>query len=93
MSEPQSKFKLISLEPRLVVERISWSPGTRRMLCSSGMVTPRSISSVSRSPLSAMSVIRGKVTSGRIAAGSSRPRAIPAAARSRNASRTARCWD
>ena len=74
MSAPHGKSRLISHEPRLVVERMPRSPGTRRIACSSGTVTARSISSVSRSPLSAIRVTRGKVASGRIAAGRRNPR-------------------
>ncbi len=92
MSENQAKSRLISVEPRLVVERIWCSPGTRRRLCSSGTVTARSISSVSRSPLSAIRVMRGKVTSGRIAAGRRTPSQIPAAVSISTANPTARCW-
>ena len=39
MSVPQPNCAVSSAEPREVIERTSWTPGTRKMASSSGRVT------------------------------------------------------
>ena len=92
MSVFHSQSRLISHEPRLVVERISLTPGTRRIDSSSGRVTERIISSPGRSPLSAITVMRGNVTSGRSPAGRPRPAASPSTISTANVNAIARRW-
>ena len=92
MSEFHSQSRLISHEPRLVVERISRTPGTLWIDSSRGRVTDRIISSPGRSPLSAITVMRGKVTSGRRPAGRPNPHATPRTRRTANTKAIARRW-
>ena len=69
MSERHAPSTVISAEQRLVLDRISPTPGTRWRDSSIGRVTVRSIVSLGCSPLSARMVMRGNVTSGRIDVG------------------------
>ena len=70
MSTFQLKKRLISAEPRLVIERTSSSPGTARTASSSGRVTATSICSIGMTPLSTPMMMRGKFVVGNTATGS-----------------------
>ncbi len=65
----QLKNRLISAEPRLVVERTSSRPGTVRTASSSGRVIVTSICSIGITPLSTPTIIRGKFVVGNTATG------------------------
>ncbi len=65
----QSKNRLISAEPRLVVERTSSRPGTIRIASSSGRVIVTSICSIGMTPLSTPMMMRGKLVVGKTATG------------------------
>ncbi len=86
----QSQSRFISTEPRAVVLLSSRTPGTRRTDASSGRVTARSICSAGSSPASAITVMRGNVTLGRIAAGACQADQAPITSTHTNANRIAR---
>src|SRR6202162_5149960 len=81
MSVPQAKFAVISVEPREVVDSTRPTPGTRRIASSRGRVTVGIIHAAGSSPASAMTLIRGNVTEGKIEDGSRIAIITPAAAR------------
>ena len=70
MSTFQLKNRLISAEPRLVIERTSSRPGTLRTASSSGRVIVTSICSIGITPLSTPMMMRGKFVVGNTATGS-----------------------
>ena len=61
----QSKKRLISAEPRLVVERTVSRPGTELTASSMGRVMVTSICSTGITPLSTPMTTRGKLVSGK----------------------------
>ena len=65
MSTFQSKNRLISAEPRLVVERTVISPGTELTASSMGLVMVTCICSTGITPLSTPITTRGKLVSGK----------------------------
>src|SRR3954453_8099532 len=69
MSSFQLKKRLISAEPRLVVERTLSSPGTLLTASSIGRVTVTIIWSIGMTPLSAAIRMRGKFVVGKTATG------------------------
>jgi hypothetical protein len=69
MSTFQLKNKLISAEPRLVIERTSCSPGTLLTASSRGRVTVTIIWSMGITPLSTPITMRGKSVVGNTATG------------------------
>src|SRR6185312_3767304 len=64
ISTDQSKKRLTSAEPRLVVERTVTSPGTLFTALSIGLVIATSICSTGITPLSTPMTTRGKFVSG-----------------------------
>jgi hypothetical protein len=81
MSVPHSNSAVSSEDPRDVVERTERMPGTRSSASSSGRVTVGIMRAAGSSPTSAMTLTMGKVTDGKIAAGSPRAVYTPAATR------------
>ena len=69
MSTDQSKNRLTSAEPRLVVERTVCSPGTLFTASSMGLVMVTCICSTGITPLSTPITTRGKLVSGKTAMG------------------------
>src|SRR6266481_4517861 len=69
MSEPQSKNKSTSAEPRLVIDRTLVNPGTLLTASSSGRVIVTSIWSMGITPLSTPITTRGKSVLGNTATG------------------------
>ena len=69
ISTLQSKNRLISAEPRLVIEVTRWSPCTVFTASSMGRVTVTSIWSMGITPLSTPTTMRGKSVSGKTAMG------------------------
>ena len=65
MSTFQSKKRLTSAEPRLVVERTVTRPGTELTASSMGWVMVTSICSTGITPLSTPMTTRGKLVSGK----------------------------
>ena len=65
MSVFQSKKRLTSADPRLVVERTVTSPGTELTASSMGRVMVTSICSTGITPLSMPMTTRGKLVSGK----------------------------
>ena len=65
MSTFQSKNRLTSAEPRLVVERTVSRPGTEFTASSIGLVIVTSICSTGITPLSTPMTTRGKLVSGK----------------------------
>src|ERR1700712_4620472 len=65
MSTDQSKKRLTSAEPRLVVERTVTSPGTLFTAVSIGLVMVTCICSTGMTPLSTPITTRGKLVSGK----------------------------
>ena len=66
----QLNDRVISAEPRLVMERTSSSPGTLLTACSIGRVMVTSICSIGITPLSTPTMMRGKFVVGKTATGS-----------------------
>ena len=94
MSAPQSKVIAISALPRLVVERTSRTPRTRRTASSTGVVTSIAIWSAGRSPASSVICTRGKATLGNSATGIHSALAMPPSASisaRNNSERRCRC--
>ena len=89
ISNPQLKLMEISAEPRLVVERTSVTPGTRRTASSTGRVTSISICGAGWSPASSETTTRGKSTVGNNDTGNWRAAIIPAQASNPNRNRIA----
>ncbi len=81
MSVPQENSAPISTEPRVVVDVTRSIPGTRRTASSSGRVTAGIIWPAGSSAASAMTLMRGNVTDGKIEDGSRVPVHTPAAQR------------
>src|SRR5580704_14331941 len=79
----QLKNKLMSAEPRLVVERTDSRPGTLFTASSIGCVTVTCIWSIGATPLSTPTAIRGKSVDGNTATGMVKARYTPAAIRVR----------
>ncbi len=69
MSWCQSKYRSISAEPRLVVERTSCRPSTLLTASSTGRVIVTSIWSIGITPLSMPMMTRGKLVCGKTAIG------------------------
>ena len=69
MSTPQSKKRLTSADPRLVVLRTVTSPGTLLTASSMGLVIVTCICSTGITPLSTPITTRGKFVSGKTASG------------------------
>ncbi len=69
MSTFQSKKRLTSAEPRLVVERTVSRPGTLLTASSMGLVMVTCICSTGMTPLSTPMTTRGKLVSGKTAMG------------------------
>ena len=69
MSADQSKKRLTSAEPRLVVERTVCRPGTLLTASSMGLVMVTCICSTGMTPLSTPMTTRGKLVSGKTAIG------------------------
>ena len=65
MSWFQSKKRLISAEPRLVVERTFFNPGTEFTASSMGLVMVTCICSTGITPLSTPMTTRGKSVDGK----------------------------
>ena len=94
MSAPQSNVIAMSALPRLVVERTSRTPRTRRTASSTGVVTAIAIWSAGRSPASRVSCTRGNDTLGNSATGIRNALAMPPSASIRarnNSERRCRC--
>ena len=73
----QSKKRLMSADPRLVVERTISRPGTLFMASSMGRVTVTCIWSIGATPLSTPSAMRGKSVDGKTAIGMLNARYTP----------------
>ena len=74
MSTCQSKNRLTSADPRLVVERTVISPGTEFTASSIGRVMVTSICSTGITPLSTPITTRGKLVSGNTETGTRKAR-------------------
>ena len=74
MSTFQSKKRLTSAEPRLVVDRTVSNPGTVFTASSMGRVTVTSICSTGITPLSTPITTRGKLVSGKTEMGTLKAR-------------------
>src|ERR1700730_6255731 len=92
MSRPQLKLIEMSAAPRLVVERTSTTPGTRRTAVSTGPVTCISICSAGRSPASSDTTTRGKSTVGKSETGRLKAATMPVAASRTIRKRMDRRW-
>src|SRR6185436_14209668 len=88
----QSKYRLISDEPRAVFDLIRAMPGTPFIASSIGRVTETRVCEAGASPLSTMMTMRGKSVCGRIATGSCHAAYNPAAHRTPTMTRMARDW-
>src|SRR6266568_1224275 len=73
----QSKKRFTSAEPRLVVERTLWSPGTLFTASSIGRVTEICICSIGITPFSTPIMIRGKFVVGNTEIGTENARNAP----------------
>src|SRR3954471_11851182 len=88
----QSKYKLISEEPRAVFDLMRAIPGTPFIASSIGRVTDTRVCDAGASPLSAMITMRGKSVCGKMATGSCQAAYRPAAHNSATMTRMARDW-
>ncbi len=81
MSSPHPKSSETCADPRLDTERTFNTPGTRRIACSTGMVTSSTIWLEGRSPASRLMTTRGKETAGKRLTGKLKAANTPASAR------------
>ena len=84
ISLPHSKLTEISALPRVLAERIDFTPGTGLTACSILRVTEMTIWSAGMSPASTLMAIRGKLVCGKRETGRLIAVNIPAMAKKRN---------